>query len=96
MNVKTLTAGFSFLAAAALLAQPAAAQGRWELLGSRQVGFQVERETISGRGQGRFSVIRICVANNAVHFRDIDVVYNNGERQQLAIDARLRPGQCTA
>lgn len=95
MNAKTLTAGFGLLTAAALLAQPAAAQGRWELLGTRQVGFMVDRDTVSGRGQGRFTVIRICVANNAVQFRDIEVVYANGERQQVAINAHLRPGQCT-
>jgi hypothetical protein len=95
MYVRTLTAGFGLLAAAALWAQPAASQGRWELLGQRQVAFNVERDTISGRGQGRFSVIRICVANNAVRFREVEVVFANGERQQLPIDWGLRPGQCS-
>ena len=88
-------AGFGLLASAMMLAHPATAQGRWEMLGSRQVGFQVERDSISGRGEGRFSVIRLCVGYNAVHFRDVEVVFANGERQSLAINARVRPGQCT-
>jgi len=95
MHVKTLTAGLGLLAAIAVWAQPAAAQGRWEMLGTRQVAFHVERDTISGRGQGRFSVIRLCVANNAVQFREVEVVYANGERQQLPVNAFLRPGLCS-
>jgi hypothetical protein len=79
-----------------LAAGPASAQGRWELLGQRQVGFQVDRDAVSGRGQGRFSVIRICVANAPVHFRDVDVVFANGQRQQMPVNAFVRAGTCTA
>jgi len=96
MNVKMLTAGIGVLAACLLAVEPAAAQGRWELLGQRSVGFHVERDVVSGRGQGRFQVIRICVANNAVQFREVEVEFANGERQQLPVNAFVRPGQCTA
>ncbi len=96
MNIKVLTASIGLLAVAGLAASPASAQGRWELLGQRQVGFLVDRDVVSGRGQGAFSVIRICVANNAVQFRDVDVVFGNGERQQLPVNAFVRPGSCTA
>jgi len=89
-------AGLGLAAAAALAAGPASAQGRWELLGQRQVGFQVDRDAVSGRGQGRFSVIRICVASAPVHFRDVDVVFANGQRQQLRVNAFVRAGGCTA
>ncbi len=96
MNFKLLTAGIGVLATAVLASGPASAQGRWELIGQRQVGFLVDRDAVSGRGQGRFSVIRICVGNAPVHFRDVDVVFANGERQQLAINALVRAGACTA
>jgi hypothetical protein len=96
MNFKLLTAGIGVLATAALASGPASAQGRWELIGQRQVGFLVDRDAVSGRGQGRFSVIRICVGTAPVHFRDVDVVFANGERQQLAINALVRAGTCTA
>jgi len=94
MYVKLLTAGLGLFAAVAA-AGPAAAQARWDLLGQRQVGFGVDRDVISGRHQGRFSVIRICVANNAVQFREIEVEFANGERQQLPVAAFVRPGQCS-
>lgn len=100
MYVRYLTTGLGLaagtVAVAVLAAGPASAQGRWELLGQRQVGFQVDRDTVSGRGQGRFSVIRICVGNAPVHFRDVDVVFQNGERQQLPVNAFVRAGGCTA
>jgi hypothetical protein len=100
MYVKALSLGLgalpAALAAALLLAEPAAAQGRWELLGTRSVGFHVDRDVVGGRGQGRFQVIRICVANNAVQFRDVTVEFANGERQELPVNAFVRPGQCTA
>ncbi len=96
MHVKALTAGLGLLATAGLAAGPASAQGRWELLGTRSVGFQIDRDVVSGRGQGRFSVLRLCVGNAPVHFRDVEVVFGNGERQNLAVNALVRPGACSA
>lgn len=96
MYIKMLTAGLGLAVGALLAATPASAQGRWELLGTRSVGFHIDRDTVGGRGQGRFSVIRLCVGNNAVHFRDVEVVFANGERQQLPVNAFVRPGSCTA
>ena len=99
MNFKTFGTAIGTVSAALVTtlaaAGPASAQGRWELLGERTVGFFVDRDTVSGRGQGRFSVIRICVGNNAVQFREVEVIYRNGERQQLPVNAFVRPGQCT-
>jgi hypothetical protein len=96
MYVKALTAGLGLLATAALASEPAAAQGRWELLGTRSVGFLVDRDVVSGRGQGRFSVIRLCVGGAPVHFRDVEVVFANGERQNVAVNALVRAGACSA
>lgn len=95
MNINILAAGSGLLATALLAVAPASAQGRWELLGQRQVGFQVDRDVVSARGQGRFTVIRICVAHAPVNFRDVDVVFANGERQQLPVNAFVRAGGCT-
>jgi hypothetical protein len=96
MHINMLTAGLGLLATAALASGPAAAQGRWELLGQRQVGFAVDRDVVSGRGQGRFSVIRLCVGGAPVHFRDVDVVFANGQRQNVAVNALVRAGTCSA
>jgi len=73
---------------------PAQAQG-WDRIGSRVVAHQAERDVISGRGDGRFSRIRICVERRAVRFYDVDVVFGNGGRQDIRLRRRIGPGDCT-
>ncbi|MCW5770888.1 MAG: hypothetical protein KIT16_04570 [Rhodospirillaceae bacterium] len=95
MRMKSLTLSLALLSSGLIAAHDAAAQGHWELLGSRQVGFGVDRDVVSGAGQGQFTVIRLCVRNNAVHFRHVEVEFANGQRQNVVFNARLRPGQCS-
>jgi hypothetical protein len=97
MRLERFTAGLTALAACGIAvgaAAPAAAQD-WELLGSRTVAFLVDRDVISARGQGRFTTVRLCVANTGVNFRNVEVVFRNGERQHLPVNAFVGPGQCT-
>jgi hypothetical protein len=68
---------------------------RWETLGTQLVGFRTERETISGRGDGRFRAIRLCVTRAAVQFRDLDVQFGDGEKQDIPVQRRIGAGQCT-
>jgi len=87
MTVRTLAlSAAAGLVASAFAASPATAQGRWVLIGSQSVGFQTERDTVSGRGDGRFRAIRVCVAGAPVQFRDLDVRFGNGQRHA---DGRL-------
>ncbi len=86
-------------AAAALLstatALPASAEKGWVQLGSRQVADHADRDVISGRGDGRFTKIRLCVFRRAVHFRDLDVQFANGGRQDVPLRHRIPAGGCT-
>jgi hypothetical protein len=93
--MRTITTSLGFAGVALLLAHPASAQGRWELLGSRSVAFNVERDTVAARREGLFTMLRLCVNNNAVHFRNVLVVFENGERQNVAVNRNLRPGACS-
>jgi hypothetical protein len=79
----------------AIAAAPAMAQADWVALGSRTVADHGERDTISGRGDGRFTKIRLCVERRAVRFFDLDVVFANGGRQDVPVRARIGAGQCT-
>lgn len=74
---------------------PGRPTGRWQTLGTRLVGFGVERDTVSGRGEGRFRAIRLCVARARLHIRDLDVRFGNGERQDVPVQRAINPGQCT-
>lgn len=93
MILKTLAAvaGASLLLISANAAQ---AQG-WERLGSRVVADNVETDSVSGAGEGRFRQIRLCVKHRAVNFRDLDVVFGNGGGQDVRVRRRIGAGQCT-
>jgi len=66
----------------------------WELLGSRTVGFRVDRDIIEvGRREGRFSRIALEVRENDVYFMDLKVVFMNGEVQDVPVRALVRPGE---
>jgi len=97
MFVRTLAFGFAAaaLAAASGYVPAAQAQARWVLIGTQSVGFQVERDTVSGRGDGRFRAIRVCVAGAPVQFRDLDVRFANGQNQDVPVNRLVRPGQCS-
>lgn len=90
MNSKVVFAA-AFLALAAC-ATPAAA---WTQLGVRDVRDRTDRDTIYVEGHRQFTRIRLCVYRNPVHFRDLDVTFNNGGHQDVSVASRINPGQCT-
>jgi hypothetical protein len=83
--------------AASLIAAsaPSSAQSNWVAIGSRDVARNADRDTISGRGDGSFTKIRLCVERRAVHFYDLDVVFANGGKQDVSVRKNIRPGECT-
>ena len=79
------------LALAAIVATPASA----ELLGTRVVAYGSETDVIRVPGATRYSAIKICVYDQAVRFRDLDVVYANGGRDDLPLRRVIPAGDCT-
>lgn len=97
MNRRSLLAGAVAVLASAALTGPADAQRRpqsgWELLGSKKVGFLVDRDVISvGRGEGRFRAVKLRVRGAPVHMMDLKVVYANGAPDDLPVRAEIRAG----
>lgn len=88
---------FAMVAGASLLlvGMSAAQAQAWERLGSRMVSDKTETDSVSGVGEGRFSQVRLCVARRAVAFRDVDVVFGNGGKQDVKIRKRIGVGECT-
>jgi len=82
-------------ATAALLCVSAAPAFAWEKLGTRSVGFIADTDTISGRGQGKFKQIRLCVSKNEIEMRDLDVKFGNGGNQDVQVRSNFKPGTCT-
>lgn len=65
----------------------------WEFLGSKKVGFLVDKDVIDvGRKDGDFSKIKLIVKGNDVEFMDVDVVYGNGQKDDIRVRNRIRAG----
>lgn len=65
----------------------------WELLGSQKVGFIVDKDVIQvGRQDGDFSKIKFVVKDNEVEFLDVDVVYGNGQKDDIKVRNKIRAG----
>lgn len=92
MTIRGIAAAVALSAAA--LATPALAQN-WELLGTRDVLDAVDRDSIGVPGGRQFQSIKLCAHERPVHLIDVNLHFANGGRQDVAVRARLRPGQCT-
>lgn len=65
----------------------------WELLGSQKVGFLADKDVITvGRKDGDFSKIKLRVKDNEVEFLDVDIVYANGEKDDIKVRSKIRAG----
>mgnify|MGYP001005086127 CR=1 FL=1 len=74
----------------------ASVPGGWVLFGTQSVGFKTERDTIAvGREVGRFDKIAFRVSGNDVFFREIEIVFGNGETQKFPINAEVRANTLT-
>jgi hypothetical protein len=97
MNRRTLLAAAAVVLGTMAVAGPADAQRRpergWELLGTKKVGFIVDRDTIQvGRAEGRFRAVKLRVRGAPIHMMDLKVVYANGQPDDLPIRADIRAG----
>lgn len=89
----------SIALAAALLglliavAGPAAA-ARWTLLGELHVKDRVERDTLEvGAKKGTFDAVRLKVLGRAVEFHSLEIHFENGAVQEVALRSVIRAGQ---
>jgi hypothetical protein len=85
--------GLALLAALTLACATAAADGDWELLGTRKVDHGLDRDEIRvGAREGTLSKLKLRVRDRGVHFRDLEVHFANGRVQDVAIRARIPAG----
>lgn len=99
MNRRTLLAAAAVVLGAMAVAGPADAQRRgrdqrgWELLGTKKVGFIVDRDVVPvGRSEGRFRAVKIRVRNSPIYMNDLKVIYANGAPDDLPLRANIRAG----
>lgn len=77
------------------IAYPNYRHAQWELIGTTNVSFRAERDTIYARGNDRHRQVMVCVYRNPVRIFDLDVKFQNGRSQDLAVRNVIGAGQCT-
>jgi hypothetical protein len=76
-------------------AAPGLAQAEGTFLGSRTVAYGSERDTIEVPGNAHYNLVRLCVAQRAINFYDLNFRFANGGHQDAAVKVRIGPGECT-
>jgi hypothetical protein len=73
---------YFFLVALLILTSAGAAMSAqdWELIGSREVDFKAERDTISAKSKGTFRQLRLLVKGGSIELNDMVVTFGNGEK----------------
>lgn len=67
----------------------------WDNIGTRRASDRMEIDTITVSGHRAYRRVKVCVYRHPVHFRDMDIVFDNGGHQDVSIAARIAPGDCT-
>jgi hypothetical protein len=81
----------TLIAAAATVALVAPASAA-DLLGCRKVGFLTDRDVISVGAAKGYSAIKLTVKDNAIEMLDLDVVYGNGNPDDLQVRSNIPAG----
>lgn len=96
--MKRLTAWISILVLIALAGSCVAvvqtSGGRWVPLGVKSVSLGYDQDIIPvGMRKGPFRAIRLRVSGHPVHFIDLKVVFENGDRQDIPVDRYMATGE---
>lgn len=78
--------------AAAALALPARAD---DLLGTRYVRDRSDTDVIEVNSANLYGAVKLCVAQRAVNFHDIDLHFANGGKQDAPVRLVVGVGGCT-
>lgn len=77
-------------------ASPATAQwGNWRTVAFTTVRGGTDVDRINVPGGRRWHEVRLCVFNAPLRMRDFDIRFDNGQRQDVRVRERIRPGRCT-
>ncbi|HET9398214.1 MAG TPA: hypothetical protein VFO45_05285 [Sphingomicrobium sp.] len=83
-------------ALAAIATAPASAQsGNWRTIAYKTVSGGTDVDRINVPGGRRWHQVRLCVFNAPLRMRDFDIRFDNGQRQDVRVRERIRPGRCT-
>jgi len=69
-------------------------EGKWMELGSRQVDFKSDHDTIEvGKSEGRFTALRIDVAEGDLVMEKMKITFGDGSTYEPKTKVEFKPGQ---
>jgi hypothetical protein len=96
---KTLVILFALFSAAGAYAQkPAIVTDKsagWQKIGETKVNFETERDEIAVMGADKFKSLKLKVTDAAVNISDVEVYFENGEKETLNVRSEIKPGMET-
>jgi len=63
----------------------------WHKIGSRTIDFKNEKDEISVIGADKFSSIKFKVNDAPVNLQDVEVYFESGEKQDIAVNSPIGP-----
>ena len=90
-----LAVGLAVPASAHPFPGPGPGAWNWDFLGQRVVRHFAENDAIPAYGHRHYRQIKLCAYQRPVRLYDLDVRFQNGGHQDVAVRAVLNPGQCT-
>jgi hypothetical protein len=93
-SVFALLSLLGFASISAVAADHKAVEGQWVELGSRQVDFKSDHDTIEvGKSEGRFTTLRLDVPNGDLVMEKMKVTFGDGSTFEPKTRAEFKPGQ---
>ncbi len=70
-----------------------AVSAQWQELGQRTVNFNADHDTVKVTWKkGTFTALKLLVTKAPVHFSKVIVTFGNNEKQEIAWDDMMKPG----
>lgn len=67
-------------------------QADWKMIGERSVKFSSDKDIIRVGGNDWYTKLKIKVVDAPLHIGDMDVIFENGEKFDIAIKENIRQG----
>lgn len=98
-TVKKIVSGSIFLAMIVIVASCSSSRNTiaieqgWELIGETKVNFVRDRDQIRVMSNNRYTAIRFRVEDKDIILKDLNIVYQNGDKLAPLIDEKLPANQ---
>jgi Protein of unknown function (DUF2541) len=69
------------------------ANSGWKIIGDKVADYALDRDVLVVSGNDVFTKLKIKVTNAPLNMKDMDVVFENGEKQNFNLQQNFRQGE---